>query len=238
MLKRDPIFWWAGGIFVLSLLLMAVTKNQLWAALMIGSYLLRPTLASLGVGRRRVDERQMSLHYRSGNIAFVVMIIACVIMAVSLAAKEDHSWEVFNVVIILGLAAKALTNVVLTGNYREAGARIIMAVGLLVFLFVALENGFSVGTLMEGAPWLAIVGIGLLARRFPRAIGGALFVIAAVLAVVILSIKGFTIGQISVALLVSLPLVTAGTCLIVGDREQTDNDSETPARETLPRDKE
>ena len=51
MLKKDPIFWWATGIFVLALALFAVTQNQFWLALMIGSYLLRPTLASLGVAK-------------------------------------------------------------------------------------------------------------------------------------------------------------------------------------------
>ena len=68
MLKKDPVFWWATGIFVLALGLFAATQNQFWLALMIGSYLLRPTLASLGVARSNVDERQMSIHYRSGNI--------------------------------------------------------------------------------------------------------------------------------------------------------------------------
>jgi hypothetical protein len=234
MLKKDPIFWWATGIFVLAIVLFAVTQNQLWLALMVGSYLLRPTLASLGVAKRHVDERQMSLQYRSSNIAFTVMIIACIIMAVNLASKDDHSWEMFNVIIILGLAAKALTNVVLTGNYREGGAKIIMAVGLLVFLFVAMENGFSVGTLMEGAPWLVIVGIGLLARKYPKTIGGALFVIAAALAILILSIKGFSVDQIAVALLISVPLVTAGVCLFIGNRGETDTDPGTPTDKTFP----
>lgn len=232
MLRKDPIFWWATSIFAMAIVLFAVTQDQLWLALMIGSYLLRPTLASLGVAKRHVDERQMSLQYRSGNIAFAVMIIASIVMAVYLASKDDHSWEMFNLVIVLGLAAKALTNVVLTGNYREGGAKIIMAVGLLAFLFVALENGFSVGTLMEGAPWLAIVGIGLLARKFPKTIGVILFVVAAALAIFILSIKGFTIAQFATALLISVPLVTAGVCLIVGNRGETESEAEMPKVES------
>lgn len=74
MIKRDPIFWWASAIFVLGLILFAVTQDQVWLALGIVSYLLRPTLASLVVAGEYVDERQMSLHYRSGNLAFAVMI--------------------------------------------------------------------------------------------------------------------------------------------------------------------
>ena len=86
MIKKDPIFWCASGIFVLALLLFAVTNQQLWLFMMIISYMLRPTLASLGVAKRYVDERQMSIYYRSGNIGFAVMIICCVMFAVKLSA--------------------------------------------------------------------------------------------------------------------------------------------------------
>ena len=81
MFKKDHIFWWASGIFITALTLAAVTENQLWLAFLIGSYLLRPTLASLGLAKRYVDERQLSIHYRSSNVAFVVMIIVSIIFS-------------------------------------------------------------------------------------------------------------------------------------------------------------
>jgi hypothetical protein len=217
--KKDAIFWWASGIFVAALVLAALTQNDLWLFLLVASYLLRPTLASLGVARRLVDERQMSIQYRSGNIAFAVMITAAIILAIYQRTKGDPSWEFFSIVIVLGLASKALFNVLLTKNYREAGSRIIMAVGMLATLFVAAENGLSVGGLIEAAPFLVIVLIGWLARRYPRVIGTLIFVVAAALLVVILS-KGFTLGQITTALVVCVPLVLAGVSLFV--REQID----------------
>ncbi len=105
MFNKDPIFWWAAGIFVLALVLMAATRDQFWLVLMIGSYLLRPTLASLGLARRHVDERQMSIQYRSGNIAFVAMIITCIVLAVNLNADGNPAWEMFIVAIVVGLAS-------------------------------------------------------------------------------------------------------------------------------------
>ena len=69
MLKKDWIFWCATGIFVLAVVLFAATQEQLWLALMIASYLLRPTLAWLGVARRSVDERQD----RAFNIAPAIL---------------------------------------------------------------------------------------------------------------------------------------------------------------------
>jgi len=59
--KKDAIFWTAAVIFIVALALAAVFKNQLWLFVMVGSYLLRPTLASVGIARHLVDERQMSI---------------------------------------------------------------------------------------------------------------------------------------------------------------------------------
>ncbi|MCX6542784.1 MAG: hypothetical protein NTV05_00010 [Acidobacteria bacterium] len=222
MRKKDPIFWVATGIFLVAIVIYATTRDQRWLFLMIASYLLRPTLASLGVARQYVDERQMSIHYRSGNIAFAVMIVASVVLAVVQSSKGDHSWELFNIVIILGLASKALFNVVLVKNYREAGSRIIMAVGLLMLLFVAMENGATIGGLVESSPSLLIVGIGWLARKFPKTIGSIVFAVTAILLFVILR-RGLTLGQIATALMICVPLILAGACLFAPDRSHADS---------------
>jgi hypothetical protein len=227
MFKKDSIFWLATCIFVSGVTIFVFTQNQLWLFLLAGSYLLRPTLASLNIAKSLVDERQMSIQYRSGNIAFAVMIIACIIMAVYQSSKDDHSWEFFNAIVIIGLAAKALSNVFLIGNYRESATKIIMAVGLMFVLFASLENGFSIGALMESAPGLAIVGIGWLSKKFPRTIGVIALVITAALLFIILQ-KGFVIGQIITAVVVSVPLTIAGISLMVGDRIETDSDNDVP----------
>ena len=222
MRKRDPIFWWATGIFVLALLLMAVTQDQFWLVLMIGSYLLRPTLASLGFARRYVDERQMSIHYRSANIAFAVMIITCIILAIKLNADGNPEWEMFNVAIIVGLATKALFNVLLVTNLREAATKAIIATGLLLTLFVSIgsvDEGFSLGTFLRVGSMLAIVGVGLLSKKFSRIAGGIMFVITAVLVFVIFK-KGLTIAQVATALIVGGPLATAAAFLFTRDKSE------------------
>jgi len=227
MFKKDRIFWSATCIFISGVAIFAFTQNQLWLFLLAGSYLLRPTLASLNIAKSLVDERQMSIQYRSGNIAFAVMIIACIIMSVYESSKDDHSWEFFNAIVIIGLTAKALSNVFLVGNYRESATKIIMAVGLMLVLFVSLENGFTLGGIVESIPWWAIVGVGWLSKKFPRTIGVIVLVITAAMLFLILQ-KGFVIGQIITAVVVSVPLFTAGISLIVGDRIEKDSDSDVP----------
>lgn len=218
MFKKDAIFWIATGIFVLAILIFAITGEQFWLALMIASYLLRPTAASIGLAGKSVDERQMMIQYRSGNIAFAAMMVIAIILAVRQNAEGDPNWDLFNIVIIGGLAVKALFNVVLAKNFREGASKIITSVGLMIALFASMSHAFSLTTLWEAAPGLAIALLGLLSRRFPRAIGILVFVATAAMLVRILSI-GFTIGQITAAAIIGVPMILAGLGLFVKDRD-------------------
>lgn len=215
--KKNPIFWWASTIFVLGLILFAITKNQIFViTFIVAAYLLRPTLASLGIAKKYVDERQMNLNYRSSNIAFVVMMFVCIFFAGHLIAKDDHTFEMFLMVIVIGIAAKALFNVLLSKQFREVAPKIIIALGLLIALFAGLgviQHGvFSISFLMNVLPGLFIAGLGILAKYFPRIIAVVLFLIMLALIVFILS-KGFTWGQIATALIIVIPLLVASLSL-------------------------
>jgi len=214
--RKDSIFWWASGIFALALLLFFVTQDSSWLFLGIVSYLLRPTLASLGIARRHMDERQMTINYRSGNIAFAVTIITCVIVAVMLAARNDHAFEYFHMVIIVGLVTKALFNVILVKNFREAATKILISVGLLVALFNSFEsfdNWSAIRFLKYITPGLSIAGIGLLSKYYPRP-AGVLIVVAALFLLWRIFVKGFSWGQIATAVVVCVPLLLGGILLI------------------------
>jgi hypothetical protein len=225
MRRKDPIFLAATGIFLAAIVISVMTGSQLWLFLMVASYLLRPTLASLGVARRYVDEREMIIHYRSGNIAFAVMIIASVVLAVVQSQKGDPNWDLFNIIILLGLVSKALFNVLLVKNYREAGSRIIMAVGLLFLLFLAMQvkpHGKVIDSLVGSSPGLLIVGLGWLARKFPKPVGSIVFALAAFFLFFILS-RGLTLGQVATALIICGPLALAGGCLFAPQWSDADS---------------
>lgn len=216
MFKKDPIFWWAIGIFALALLLFLITQSPNWLFLGIASYLLRPTLASLGVARRHMDERQMNVNYRSGNIAFAVTILTCVICSIMLFAKDDHAFEMFHMAIVVGLATKALFNVILIKNFREAAAKILIGVGLLMALFMSFSSfrPFSlVSFVMNILPGLAVAGIGFLSKSYPRPAGILILAAAAFLLWRIFD-KGFDWGQIAAAVIVCVPLIIGGVFLM------------------------
>jgi hypothetical protein len=112
--------------------------------------------------------------------------------------------------------------VILVKNYREAATKIIIAAGLLITLFTSMdsmEGGPSLGTLINVTPGLAIVGLGLLSKKFPREIGGIILVITAILVLIIFS-KGLTIYQVATALIVAVPLVTAAAFLFTRDKSE------------------
>jgi hypothetical protein len=212
MFKKDPIFWWASGIFVLALILFAITQTDTFLALIVLSYLLRPTLASLGMVKKYVDERQLSLNYRSSNIAFFVMMVACVFFAAKLKSENNPTGEMFYMVIVIGIVAKALFNVLLSKNFREVAPKIIISVGLLVALFSgmgSIKHGiFSINFLMNILPGLLTTGVGILSKYYPRtsAIIILLLTITFVVHRMIIDISWATIGTI---LIIGVPLLAA-----------------------------
>ncbi len=221
MFKTDPIFWGASAVFVLMLALFAGWHYQYWLALLIIPALLRPTMASLGAARKYVDERQMSLHYRSGNVGFAVTLLMCVFFLAKLELEENHDFEYFAAVIVVGVAAKALFHVVFSRNYREGATKIILVSGLMIALFSIMDARSVGGMLISALPGLAVAGIGLLSIRYPRPVG-----ILSILAAGLLILLMVTVGQrnspswwgLAVGvLLIGVPLVTAGVCLLLGD---------------------
>ncbi len=213
--KKNPIFWWASGIFVLGLILFAITQNQIFIlGFIVAAYLLRPTLASFGLAKKYVDERQQNLNHRSSNIAFIVMMFACVFFAGYLMAEDNHTFEMFLMVIVIGIATKALFNVLLSKNFREVAPKIIIGVGLLVALFSgmgAIDRGngiFSINFLMNALPGLIIAGLGILSKYFPRVIAVVLFFIMIALVTFIFR-KDIDWATIGGSLIIGVPLLAA-----------------------------
>ncbi|MCK4979652.1 MAG: hypothetical protein KAS62_04605, partial [Candidatus Delongbacteria bacterium] len=170
--KKDPIFWWAWGIFALALILIAITQLDIFLVLVVVAFLLRPTLASLRMAKKYIDERDLSLNFRSGNIAFFVMMIACVFFAAKLKAEDNSIGEMFYMVIMIGLVAKGLVYTLMSKKFREVAPKIIITVGILVALFSgmgSIKHGlFSMNVLMNSLPGVIIIGIGVLSKYYPR----------------------------------------------------------------------
>ena len=224
--KKDPIFWWTWSIFTLTLVLFTLTGMDIFLVLIVIAFLLRPTLASVGMIKKYTDERELSINFRSGNLAFFVMMVACVFMAAKLRAEDDHAYEMFYMIIILGMTAKALFYVLMTKNFRETGPKIIITVGLMVAVFSgmgSIQHGlFSMNVLMNSLPGIIIIGIGALSKYYPKVAAIIMLVISISLVTFIL-MKGITWGQIGTALIIGVPLFSASFGLWKEPKKSSDD---------------
>ncbi len=213
MFKRDRIFYAACGLTGLGVVLAAMGFD-LGILLFVAAYLLRPALHEFGLAKQYADERQLVIHSRSGDIAFIVMVLAAVGLALWRVSRGQQPGELYEL-IALGLAARAITGLVLGGEYRKAGATILGAVGVFLGVFLSLEVGLPMGALVGALFGLVIVGIASIALRRPRTI-------AVVLTILVLgAILGFRLYEFRTVntalwLLFVTPLSCAAACLFLG----------------------
>jgi hypothetical protein len=212
-MKRDKIFLAACCLSAAGLAL-ALFGYDAGLLLFVAAYLLRPALHEFGLAKQAADERELMIHSRSGNIAFITMVLAAVGFSLWRIAMGERPEELYELIAI-GLAARALTGLVMAGDYRKAGAVIIGAVGVFLSLFVMVDAGLSVATVFGVGVGLVIVGFAFLSRRFP-------FTTAIILTVLVLGVIFlFDLYQFRTAgstmwLFFVTPLSTAAACLFLG----------------------
>jgi hypothetical protein len=217
MFDWDHISWTATALFVVSLVLGALV-SPFWLYLLVASYLLRPTLYSLGVARRCADERQLSVQFRSGNIAFTILILAVAGFAIRAQVQHQQVGD-FVTLLIIGLAAKALMGLLLIGDFRAAGVRIAIAAGLAIALFTGLEGGSPLGMFMQSLPGLLLIAAGMIGHWKP-AVGAMLLGACSVASFIFFGpATALTTSRVLMALVLSLPLAVAAWCFWRGARE-------------------
>ncbi len=214
--KRDGIFWAATAISGVALVLTAAWGQQ-FLLLLAASYLLRPTVHSLGFAPKLIDERQLQIQYRASNVAFVALVLGNVVLYGHLMHVDDHTWEMVGALLAISLAVRALTGLLLVGDPVVAGRRILYSVGVLAAVFAALDAGFP-EVFLAVLPGLAIAGLGMVSHRHPRlaaVITGALPLIfcALILSMAFRRPGGPNWGTAVTLGLIVTPLIIAAICL-------------------------
>ena len=174
-MKRDKIFYIASSFLAVGILL-ALLGSDYSLFLFVAAYLLRPLVMEFGLGAKFADEREQTIHAKSGDVAFIIIIVAVIgfsILRISHGQRPEELYEIIGI----GLAARALTGLIMNGEYRKAGVLIINAVGFFLGLFIVLEAGVSAASLFGVAVALIIFGIGWIAKKYPRLIAVVLSVI-------------------------------------------------------------
>ncbi len=212
MNRIDPVMWWTWGVFTLSLILFAFTGSDVFLVLVVTAFLLKPTLASAGMLKKYVDEREMSINFRSGNLAFFVMMLACVFMAAILRSQDDNASEMFYMVIIIGIVAKGLLYILMSKNFRETAPKIMITAGILIAAFsgigVIRHGVFSIDFLMNVLPGTVIIAVGIVSKYYARAGAVSILAIVVFLSLIIFK-RGFDWSSAGTALIVVIPLLAA-----------------------------
>ncbi len=217
MFKRDKFLFFACGLCCVGVAL-AVMGYEFALLLFVVAYLIRPALHEFGIARQYADERQLTIHSRSGNIGFIVVMLAAVGFALWRISRGQYPEELYEL-IYLGLAAKAITGLIMVGEYRKAGVVIISAVGVFLALFIIAEGGFSVASVLGIVVGGIIIGFGQLARKFPKAMA-FLLAAAAIGAIFAFDLYDFREVGTGLWLFFITPVVTASTCLFLGRGDQ------------------
>jgi antitoxin component YwqK of YwqJK toxin-antitoxin module len=216
MIKRDKIFYWACGIFSVGAIFAAL-DNNLALLFFVGAYLLRPILHAFDLAEGFADERQVQIHSRSGNIAFIAIMLAMVAFAISHYAHGEQPEELLSLIGI-GIGARAITGLLMGGEYRKAASIIIIVVGSAVALFVFISEGFSTAPLFVGGLALVFASFGVIAFKYPRIISATLTIAAASL-IYILKLYEFQARNLAMWMIVVCFLIAA-LCLYRGQQSE------------------
>lgn len=217
MINRDRIFYAACAFFAVGLLLAAMDKN-LALFFFAGAYLLRPVLHAFDLAPKLADERQVQIHSRAGNIAFIAVMLAAVGFALSRLSKGEEPEELYAIMTI-GITARAVTGLLMWGELRKAASIIITVVGSVVAIFVFVSEGFSPPSLFFAGLALVFASLGLTARKFPRTIGT---ILAAAAAAIVLFLRLYQFKNLAMWIVVLCLFVAAG-CLFKDGRKDEES---------------
>ncbi len=212
-MKRDPILYAALGLAGLGIVL-SILGQQVGLLLFVLAYLLRPALREFGLTPRLTDEREAMIHSRSGDIAFVVTMLAASGFALYRQAIGEAPEEMYELIVI-GIATRAVTGLVLAADYRKAGALIIAAVGFFLGVFLLLDSGFSIGALIAVVIFAMFLGVAHVARRHPVTV--AIVLLLLTLGMVLhFHLYHFQPSSAPVWLFLVTPLLVSSACLFLG----------------------
>lgn len=217
MFKKDKIFYYASLLSGVGII-FAFLGYEFSLLFFIGAYLLRPALYEFGLAKQYADERQLEIHSRSGNLAFMVLMIAIVGLVFWRIADGESIGGLYSL-LGLGLAARALTGLVMAGEYRKAGVVIISAVGFYFALFIVIMGGFSVASVFGLILGLIIIGFGQLGRKFPKTIS-IIMMLMAFSMIYLFDLFQFKRMDMDKWLLFVTPVVTSAVCLFLGSNEE------------------
>lgn len=178
IIKRDKIFYSACGIFLVGVIL-GIMEYELGIFFIVGAYLLRPTLHAFDLADKYADERQTQIHSRSGNVAFIAVMVTAVAFSLVRISKGEYVDEM-HTLLFIGIGARALAGLFMVGELRRTGVIILITIGAILSLFAIASAGLSAPAFFITGIGLAFASLGIIARKHPKIIALIVTIIALV----------------------------------------------------------
>ena len=226
MFKRDKIFYSATGIFILGMLLMALGYEMATFCVVV-AYLLRPTLHAFGLADSLADERQIQIHSKSGNIAFITVMLAVTGFALARVARGEYADELYTILFI-GIAARATVGLVMKGDLKIAGMIIMITTALGVGIFGVLSAGLTRPSLFILVATGVVIAMAFVAKKYPKIIALVLCGIAIFLFIFFdgYKLELVRLGSQSIV----LAILVGAACLYLGSRADEEVSGQIPRK--------
>ncbi len=210
----------AGVIYAGILVALGIAVSPVLYLLLIVLAFARPVLREVRLLSDR-DEWLTLISYRSSHIAFLaaMLIAGLIFLQTGVVEGREPPYEV-SLILFIPLFVKFAALQMLGRSRERAGRRIAWLIGGAWLLFVLASHGFSATTVIEGSPWIAVLGLAYAARRWPR-IAGAALVILGIASLIFFVDFPIEYKRLIVPFLLPLPLILAGVLLVLGDREES-----------------
>jgi hypothetical protein len=179
----------------------------------------RPILREVGALADR-DEWQRLISYRSSHIAFLVAMLIAATVFVKMAFIDGGEPPIaVSVILLVSLLVKFATLEFQGRARRRAALAVAWVVGGAWLLFTLVSHGFSVVSLIEGAPCLLVLASGFVGMRWPKVGGGMLLAVGLGMLYLFVLAAGTTpVQKLLVATLLPIPVMLAGVFLFLGER--------------------
>jgi hypothetical protein len=221
----------AAIVYVGVVVALGITVHEGFYLALIALAFARPVLREVRLLADR-DEWLSLVSYRSSHVAFLaaMLIAGLIFMYTGFVKGGEPPYEV-SLILLIALLVK-FAALQLMGRTRElAGRAIAWVMGGGWLLFVAVSHGFSVVSLIEGGPFLLLIGCALLARRWPR-IAGIVIGLTGVGTLIAFVKFPLEYHALVVPFLLSFPLLLSAALLILGDRAGEEEEAPAAAMES------
>ena len=172
---------------------------------------------------RKTDERQNEIGNLSSHVAFYVFLtLTLVVVLFDFVRFDKEPAPLWFMLLLVPLVSKLYASYLQTYDAAKGARYILSTIAGLVFIFVLLSHGLSLGALLEALPFLLMAGMIYLSKWAPKLAGIIVMLVAVALIVLMRGWMSFDVYvRILMWSLIPIPLILCGLAFIMDRPERT-----------------